>query len=263
MLIAVAVIATSPQVHAQQIDYDFSGTVEEATGALSTVTLGSNVSGSFTIDLGNATDPDCFVAPVSDPFLCEAASGTSVSGPMSTNYIITFVVNVDGYTYRTIDFPQGAVLARTRVSGQSGHEFQGNVYNWWNGTERQIQEELPTDNASQSSINLYNPDIPPYTNTGYPEFSGATFGKGFICARIAGPGTGGCVGYDITSITPLDPVPVYVEPRQAPITSSGGGSIGFGFLFALLIIGVFANRNSITARRDLPFRLGSRDYSRL
>ena len=239
-LFAFAAIGSSAQVSAQQIDFDFSGTVEEATGGLSTVTLGSNVSGSFTIDLGNATDPDCFVAPVRDPFVCDAASGTSVSGPVSTNYIITFVVDLDGYTYRSEDFPQGAYLSRTRVSGKSGLEFEGNVYNWWNGIERQIQEELPTDNASRSSINLYNRDVRPYTNTGYPEFSGATFGEGFICGRIAGPGTGGCVRYNITSITPLVPLPVYVTPP--PVTSSGGGSIGFGSLLALLIFGALRSK---------------------
>lgn len=237
-LFATAVIAGSAQVSAQQIDFNFSGTVEETTVGLSNVTLGSNVSGSFRIDLGNASNPDCFVPPVRDPFVCEAASGTSVSGHISTNYIITFVVNLDGYTYRSEDIPQGAYLSRTRVAGKSGLKFDGNVYNWWHGSERQIQEELPTTNASQSSINLYNRDSRPYTNTGYPDFSGATFGEGYMCAGIAGPGTGGCVRYNITSITPLDPVSVNVAPPPS-VTSSGGGSISFGSLLALLIFGVF------------------------
>ena len=238
MLFALTAIAGSPQVSAQQVDFDFSGTVESVTVGLSNVALGSNVSGRFRIELGNSSNPDCFVPPVSDPFVCEAASGTSVSGPISTNYIITFVVNLEGYTYRSEDIPQGAYLSRTRVAGKSGLEFDGNVFNWWHGSERQIHEDLPTANASQSSINLYNRDSRPYTVTGYPIFSGATFGEGYLCAGIVPPATGGCARYNITSITSLDPDLANATPSPSA-TSSGGGSISFGSLLALLIFGVF------------------------
>lgn len=237
-LIAVAVTASSAQVDAQQFDFDFAGTVETAGGVLGTITLGSNVSGSFTIDFGNATDPNCNAPPIINYFNCEALSGTSVSGAVSTNYVVTFVVNMDGYTYRSTDFPQGAYESVTRVEASSGIQFNGSTHYWWNGTERQIQEELPTDNVSQSKINLYNRDSRPYTATGYPVFSGGTWGEGLVCMRSGGPGTGGCLTYNITSITPLNPVPVYVAP-PTPATSSGGGSIGFGLLFVLLTVGAF------------------------
>ena len=237
-LVAAVAIASSAQAGAQLIEFDFTGTVETAGGMLSTVVPGSNLSGSLTIDFGNATDPDCDTPPVVNYFKCEAISGTSVSGPVSTNYVTTFVVNMDGYTYRSTDLPQGAYESVTRVEAASGITFNGASHYWWNGTERQIHEELPTDNFSQSKINLYNRDSRPYTSTGYPVFSGETWGEGIVCMRVAGPGTGGCVTYNITSITPLNPIPVYVAP-PAPATGSGSGSTGFGFLFALLIVGVY------------------------
>jgi len=246
-LIAAAAIASSAQAAAQQVEFDFSGTVEQAGGVFGTIALGSNVSGSFIIDLGNATDPDCFVAPILNSFKCEALSGTSVSGAVSTNYVIGFVVNLDGYTYRSADFPQGAYESVTRVEAASGIQFGGGTHYWWNGTESQIQEEPPTDNASSSRINLYNRDSRPYTNTGYPAFSGKTFGRGTTCARLSGPGTGGCVSYNITSITPLSPVPIYAAP-PAP-ANSGGGSISFELLFAALIVGVFRFVRSGSAHR--------------
>lgn len=249
-LLAAAAIASCVQARAQQIEFEFTGTVETSGGS-STVAVGSNLSGNFTIDLGNATDPDCFVPPLSDPFNCEARSGTNVTGPVSTNYVITYVVNMDGFTYRSTDFPQGVYESHTGVEGASGIQFNGSTHYWWNGTEIQIQEELPTDNVSQSRINLYNRDNRPYTNTGYPVFSGGTWGEGLVCMRVAGPGTGGCVTYNITSITPLNPIPVYVAP-PAPAASSGGGSIDFALLFALPIIGI----SRLGRRRSKILRCG-------
>lgn len=226
----------SPAVCAQQVDFEFTGTVESSGGALGSVVPGSNVSGTFSIELSNATDTSCYVAPVRDPFRCEAASGSSVTGASSTDYVITYVVNFDGFTYRSTDLPQGAYLSSSDVEGASGINFNGSEHNWWNGSEMQLHEALPTDNQTQSSINLYNSDGPAYTNTGYPQFAGATFGRGFLCMQPSG--NTGCISYDITSVAALSSVPVYVAPTSSG-SGSGSGSAGWAFLLALLAVRFF------------------------
>ena len=154
-LLVCAVLA-SPAAFAASVTYDFTGTVTGTSGTYGSITDGTTVTGTYTINVANGV-PSQSVLPVSltSTWYSQEYSGTFYGIPSNSAYVFSSTANVGTVSYQTSAVP-GAIYSASELGG-SPRSYQG-------------FEEQSNGSAAytSSSFSLSNSSGNPYSIEGLP-----------------------------------------------------------------------------------------------
>lgn len=211
----LAVCWCGPYAHAEMVTYDFTGVVTSATGAYSSLAVGSEVTGTYTLDFSNASSTQGYgtVGSYTSPWNAEAFGGTNVGLSDPAGYVFMSTAAAGGFSYKTAAVP-GAYEDNTSInSDASTYDFSAS------------ETECPTSSfssCSDSGFELESGGRETYTSNGLPIFAVANAGTGtYGYFEVSGiDNSGSEVEYNLTSLTP---VPL---PAGAWLMLSGLGGLG-------------------------------------
>ena len=199
----IGFLALAPLVAAADaVTYDFTGTVIGATGDpfVTSVPIGTEVTGTYTFDFGAAFAADTFGTPgsQSSDWYIGNRSGTTYGTPAFTQYVFSSTAHVGSLSYATDPtYAQGNYL----LSAVSGGTATGpSLYFAQEGAAP------ATAYAETSNLTLLalQGQPGPWTASGLPNFGTAQGASGsFTIPDAFGENT---IGYNITSLTPV-PLP--------------------------------------------------------
>jgi hypothetical protein len=221
--VALAALTASASAIAQQMTYDFTGTVTSSDFA--SVSAGMTITGTYTINLGNA---DLSSDGYSDnainrftPWLRGEASGAAYPDALVTGgTVFSSMLKAGSSTFNS-----PAPSAFGSLTYVEAGPFDYNAYNI---------EHSSSSWFTESSFNIANSNATvPYLSNGLPVFGASSLGTGsYMIAtyvdNVARPyNFGPKLDYSITSFSPV------AAPEIDPASAAGGLTLLFGAMAML------------------------------
>lgn len=204
--------AVCPPVFAGPVTFDFTGTVKDSTGPYAGIPHGTEITGTYTIDLAAANPAQGAGTVASGTWFVSNSNGTDEGIPASSSFVFTSTASVDGFHYSTA--PSSPFFNDSFVQIETGSQYNG----------EEIVQQSSTSPATVSSFGIYN-SHGPYTSAGLPNFIPGTVGAGSFMAG------GGDVDYTITSMTVSGGTTSAVpEPGTVPLMLVGLTLLGLTLL---------------------------------
>jgi hypothetical protein len=198
--LAAITLAASVTSQASTVTYDFTGTINSATGTYSAA--GSTVSGTIAIDLAaaNPSQSSGTLGSTSATWNEEVYGGSEFGTPVPTAPVYNISINSGAVSYSSAP---ASALSQTSVSGS----FVNGVPSEWIAEEVEVSSESESGNTFiQNGLGLVGAASPvPWGSNGLPILGNATGQSNYLWDYVGGTEVG-ALSYTITSLTPV-PLP--------------------------------------------------------